>query len=279
MRILNLVALIGGLGIGVRSPAADFSDFCYRGLASLSASARYLKPVSEAFYGRHASGRTLPDVPNPSVVKNMFSPWFLIAKDPQVDPVLYHWLERVKAKHADITDPLERAARLCREVRTAFPFDNFNPRHPILTATLATGTGNQIVKLGDFISAGTGVCRHQAILLQLALQDAGISSQVVYGEVKQIDSHDGELIQRKYHAWVQVQTPHGYFAFDPGLGPQGQLVRAGSPFVRKGIERILKSEYHFEPQGGGALNGPRALDEAGMAELRQHFPGLGESKP
>lgn len=278
IRTLRLVGVLCSLG--VTAPAtAGLSDRCYRGLASLTDPAHYLKPVSEPFYSRHAPARTLPNVPNPSVVKNMFSPWFLVARDPRVDPVLYDWLERVKAKHADITDPLQRAAKLCDEVRTALPVDNLNPRHPLLSATLATGTGDQIVKLGDFISAGVGVCRHQAILLQLALQDAGVASEVVYGEVRQIDLHDGEVIQQNPHAWVQVQAPQGSFAFDSRVGPQGHRVRAGKPFVRPGGELILKSEHRYEPQGGGALNGPRALDEAGIAELRRHFPGLGESRP
>ena len=75
------------------------------------------------------------------------------------------------------------------------------------------------MKLGDLIDAGRGVCRHQAILMQLACQTAGIASRTVSAT-----ANDGQGNFRGYHAFLETTLDDGeQFLTDPtwyDAGPQ-----------------------------------------------------------
>ncbi len=277
MRIARWLSIVLGLGVCNHSEAG-LKELCYRGLAALTGTSRFLKPVSDDFYRRHSHDSTHSlhgRIPNPAVIKNMYTPWILVAQDPKIDPVLVRWLERVKNKYASLDDPIERATKIVGEVRKTFGFDEFNPRRPFLSATLATANENHIVKLGDSIRAGAGVCRHHAVLLQLALQDAGIASEIVYGKVKLIGVSDGKVLRDDYHAWVQVESAGKTLAFDSSLRAQGVEVTDSKPFAQDDRELVEGAvQANYLPQKPGS-SGPRAIDEAGYEELREHFPGLG----
>ncbi|MBS2027719.1 MAG: transglutaminase domain-containing protein [Deltaproteobacteria bacterium] len=60
------------------------------------------------------------------------------------------------------------------------------------------------MKLGDLITAGRGVCRHQAILMQLACQEAGISSRTVSAS-----ANDQQGNFRGYHAFLETTLDDG----------------------------------------------------------------------
>jgi len=67
------------------------------------------------------------------------------------------------------------------------------------------------MKLGDLIDAGRGVCRHQAILMQLACQTAGISSRTVAAT-----ANDRQGNFRGYHAFLETTLDNGeQFLTDP----------------------------------------------------------------
>ena len=60
------------------------------------------------------------------------------------------------------------------------------------------------MKLGDLMTAGRGVCRHQAILMQLACQEAGISSRTVSAS-----ANDQQGNFRGYHAFLETTLDDG----------------------------------------------------------------------
>jgi hypothetical protein len=277
MRTARYCFLLLSITLCLPLEAGTISEFCLRNLAQLAGPPRY-KPISPDLFFRLTSANQLADnIPDLAVIKNMHSPWFLVTRDHEVDPVLNAWLLRTKEKYQSISDPLERAARVAAEVRKTFKNDEFSLRHPLLSAALtASKSQKDIVKFGDFIAAGVGVCRHEAILMQLALQDAGIPSKVIYGDVKQIDSADGEVLRQEPHAWVQVQTPKGLFAFDPRIIPEGRSVDDGAAFGQPGSSLFGKFVVHYKPFSPDSVwNGPRAIDEEGLKELRMQYPGLG----
>jgi hypothetical protein len=67
------------------------------------------------------------------------------------------------------------------------------------------------MKLGDLIDTGRGVCRHQAILMQLCCQTAGISSKTVAAS-----ANDRQGNFRGYHAFLETTLDDGQqFLTDP----------------------------------------------------------------
>jgi hypothetical protein len=60
------------------------------------------------------------------------------------------------------------------------------------------------MKLGDLIDTGRGVCRHQAIIMQLACQEAGITSRPVTAAA---NDRQGNL--RGYHAFLETTLDDG----------------------------------------------------------------------
>lgn len=110
------------------------------------------------------------------------------------------------------------------------------------------------MKLGDLIDAGRGVCRHQAILMQLCCQEAGITSRPVTAAA---NDRQGNL--RGYHAFLETTLDDGtQYLTDPTWFDAG-------PKNLKG--------YHFGP----TVNGQQAVGTELWATLygnvlRQELP-------
>lgn len=83
----------------------------------------------------------------------------------------------------------------------------------INSTTIKDYTNGQTVAIGEYISSGTGVCRHRATLLKKAYDEVGINADLVRGDVRE----DGIFSGR--HIWVQVKLNNGKeYIVDPMWG-------------------------------------------------------------
>jgi hypothetical protein len=110
------------------------------------------------------------------------------------------------------------------------------------------------MKLGDLIDAGRGVCRHQAILMQLACQEAGITSRPVTAAA---NDREGNL--RGYHAFLETTLDDGtQYLTDPTWFDAGPKNVSG---------------YNFGPTVNGQQQVGTALwDTLYTNALRQELP-------
>ena len=135
------------------------------------------------------------------------------------------------------------------------------------------------VRLGDFIENRTGVCRHKAAALQLALQESGIPSRLVFGELKVDFAKDGKPYYGGRHAWVVVSGEGGReYILDPTMKQQGysggyfygpHSDEANTVRTRK-LEGRAFSEttiYRYKPDGYGWAEGVEALSRDDFADF------------
>lgn len=162
------------------------------------------------------------------------------------DPVLKDFLGKAKAvADKDIPKsgtPAEIAAGqkqalvdltiLCNTVMS-YPDEDANTTDENSKKAMALINGHSNwdpMKFGDLISAGRGVCRHQAILMQLACQTAGIASRTVSAT-----ANDRQGNFRGYHAFLETTLDDGsQFLTDPtwfDAGPKNVKGYNFSPVV------------------------------------------------
>jgi hypothetical protein len=110
------------------------------------------------------------------------------------------------------------------------------------------------MKLGDLIDAGRGVCRHQAIIMQLACQEAGITARPVTAAA---NDRQGNL--RGYHAFLETTLDDGtQYLTDPTWFDAGPKNVSG---------------YNFGPIVNGQQQVGTALwDTLYTNSLRQELP-------
>ena len=137
------------------------------------------------------------------------------------DPALKDFLAKVKVISDKLPGPTvgtqsERAAaqrqalvditNLCTQVMR-YPDEDKNTTDAASKTYqgLADSHSNwNTMKLGDLIACGRGVCRHQAILMQLALQESGIASRIVSAT-----ANDRQGNFRGFHAYLETTLDDG----------------------------------------------------------------------
>lgn len=112
------------------------------------------------------------------------SEMLLLVRDPRVDPVLCRWLDTEVRKARACSSQATQAEHLMSAIQRTFAPTETPLLHPIREKRFKNLTNPRDGTprlLGEIIQNRIGVCRHVAPLLQLALQEAGISSTLLYG--------------------------------------------------------------------------------------------------
>ncbi len=198
------------------------------------------------------------------------STFYDVSIDVDTDPSLQKFLDQAKAiAQKDIPadgSPEQKAAAqkqalvdltiLCNQT-LSYPDESptTTDEHSKKAMALMNAASNwQPMKLGDLIDAGRGVCRHQAILMQLACQEAGITSRPVTAAA---NDRQGNL--RGYHAFLETTLDDGtQYLTDPTWFDAGPKNVAG---------------YNFGPTVNGQQQVGTALwDTLYTNVLRQELP-------
>ena len=143
----------------------------------------------------------------------------LVVRDPAMDPALSAFLDRHGAAAQKLVGDSARAEYLLKAVGELFaPTWSLLP-HPVRQYRFRQMTVPEDETprlLGEFISNRIGVCRHVAPLLQLAFQEAGISSVIMHGTLRrEYPDHPDEKPERSLHVWNVIVTDGRIRAVDP----------------------------------------------------------------
>jgi len=223
-------------------------------------------------------------------VRYLNTEYLAVLRDRRLDPELVRWLDRVKARFGQIADRRARATAIAKHVARTFKYGAGSWLHPVRRAryrhmtnlTSLDDATTRHVLLGKFLKNRTGVCRHEACALQLALQDNGVPSKLTLGEITVTDSADGEVLAKSPHAWVEVEidgkhilqdpTQHRFdakFRTAPGVsaGSGRSLPSVPRVFVEKTLLGPVQAVYvpHPGTAAGPYELGPRDLDEIAPA--------------
>ncbi|MFN0061016.1 MAG: transglutaminase domain-containing protein [Myxococcaceae bacterium] len=125
-----------------------------------------------------------------------------ILKDERLDPKLVGWLRRVKQRFGGSTDDVGKAISIAKFTSATFP-KRLDPK-----AAAPTDPSADLAILGEFIAAGRATCVHNALALQLALQQEGIPSRLRVGQFREECVSDGDVLQDERHLWVEA-APRG----------------------------------------------------------------------
>ena len=137
-------------------------------------------------------------------------------------------------------------------VRSTFSRSPNRFLHPIATARY-----REMIKdkdetprlMGEFINNRIGDCRHVAMLLQCALQETGITSAVLIGDLEErVGPSPGTPLFREFHALNMVITDGRYRMIDPmhrinqGLGYQGKAPATSADLVERFMRKSLTTD-------------------------------------
>jgi len=224
-------------------------------------------------------------IPDVALIRNFGAEGILIVKDRKIDPELTDWLAKAAQKVPPTGDALTKAKAL-----NHFVYDTFNPnflgfplsgsrrikQFNLLTALPRANGVPPDIRIGLFLKLRSGECRHRAVALQLALQEAGIPSRLVYGKLRtEIASLFGESEWVDRHAWVVVKGPDGKECI---LDPMNKFaVNTNWDFDRP-LDALNDDDnprsfstpshaYQYTPEGFSTIEAPQELG-------RGDYPGI-----
>ena len=176
----------------------------------------------------------------------------LVVREPSLDPVLCRWLDKHVAIAKQFPTELQQVESLMSSVRSTFSRSPNRLFHPLATTRYREMTDNNDETprlMGEFINNQIGDCRHIAMLLQVALQETGIPSAILIGDLeKRVGPSPGEVLFSAFHALNVVVADGRYRVVDPahrinqGLGYQGTLPVTPSDLVDRFMRKTLSTD-------------------------------------
>ncbi len=142
----------------------------------------------------------------------------IVLVDAKLDNHLAKWFEKESLhKYKDIAsiDALaERVELTFFESLKEEPNKKRVARHEKLTGIDILYGTNRITKLGDYIKNGIGECRHQSVLMAVALLRSSIHASVLTGYLRAVTSA-GKVLNGVGHALVQYEFEGKSYIVDP----------------------------------------------------------------
>ncbi|MDB5038668.1 MAG: hypothetical protein JWQ35_2196 [Bacteriovoracaceae bacterium] len=267
--------------------AVLIASFCFSSKVSAVDLRQCVKAIREIFFHgtpnslsyfseskRKAVRKDLPEdsdlirgqpIPPFAYIRHTSAEQLIILKSPDFDPVLVNWLENVKADSESISEPLKKANMISERVIRILPTPSLLML-PSKKTRFEELIKREKVLLGDFIQVGAGVCRHKAVLLQLAFQEAGLDSRIVYGEAAESYLSDGKTLTEEHpHAWVELRLADGSeYIFDPETQQNGKVfvVTLGKSLRVPKKNFVGEDTYLiYGPYKGSVLNGVKPLSK------------------
>jgi len=129
---------------------------------------------------------------------------YYVVKDSRVDPYLVSFLAKTRALAAKFDTDSEKAIQISKFVASTLKSPDDYLILPIRRYRYQRLISRRTTRVGDFIRIGTGQCRQQALLLQIALEDIGIPSRIAGGMVKIVSANSGEVLATEGHGWNEL---------------------------------------------------------------------------
>jgi hypothetical protein len=198
----------------------------------------------------------LADIPDGAIVEGSLrtggtQPDYVVdMKTPELQP-LWQYARRLKNAKLDFWVKVERI--------THYVSERILPRHDYDDKAYTTllkryKSAHMDIPLSRYAACGAGVCRENALLLHLALKEAGIPNKHVYAEIHRsshannyniVEDHAFTVVKHEGRNWVVDSYYWGFngFTFEDLLSPDGitkDSLMAPTATPAPGFRRIIK---------------------------------------